>query len=81
MDDVCFISVLLGIVSADVGDWAAEAVSVPTVPLSAATFPAATEDSWAVPKMEDWSAEPPAPTAPVEGGASWGGSAPDESWN
>lgn len=67
--------------SADVGDWAAEAVSVPTVPLSAATFPPATEDSWAVPKMEDWSAEPPAPAAPVEGGASWGGSAPDESWN
>lgn len=70
----------------DVGEWASE-VPVGGAPVPAAGAPmsfapAATED-WAVPKMEDWSAET-AP-APAPGGdapaPSWGGSVPEESWS
>ncbi|KAK0042223.1 40S ribosomal protein SA [Biomphalaria pfeifferi] len=68
-----------GIVGAqDVGDWASEAISVPNVPLTTATFPPATEDSWGVPKMEDWAAEPAAAVATET--TNWGGTA-DESWS
>jgi len=69
----------------DVGEWASE-VPVGQAPLPAAAAPApapfapvATED-WAVPKMEDWSAEA-APTPAPGADASWGGSVPEESWN
>merc|ERR1712098_530981 len=65
----------------DVGEWASE------VPVAA--VPAATggnfagvpgNDDWAVPKMEDWSAETSA-AAPGAESNNWGGSVPEESWN
>jgi len=71
-----------GIGVQDVGEWASE-VPVAAVPASGgATFSAVQSDEWAVPKMEDWSAET-APAAPgTEAAApSWGGSVPEESWN
>jgi len=67
----------------DVGEWAAE-VPVGGAPLAAApgagqTFSAVPTEDWAVPKMEDWSAEPvPAGTAPET--SNWGGAAA-ESWD
>jgi len=71
----------------DVGDWTSE-VPVGGAPIVQGSAPAPfnpvpTED-WAMPKTEDWSAEP-ATAAP--GGiaqstdASWGGSVPAESWD
>jgi len=69
----------------DVGEWAAE-VPVGGAPALAAapgapgqTFSAVPTEDWAVPKMEDWSAEPvPAGTAPET--TNWGGAAA-ESWD
>lgn len=73
-----FLLCVPGIVGApDVGDWAAE-VPVPAVGLpSQPAFPSTEE--WAIPKMEDWSVDPPTTEAPPETGANW--SSPDESWN
>jgi len=81
-----------GMVVPDVGDWTSEVPvgGAALVPGTAAPTPftqVATED-WAMPKTEDWSAEPAAAAAP--GGisaapaapdASWGGSVPAESWD
>jgi len=67
----------------DVGEWAAE-VPVGGAPMAAApgagqTFAAVPTEDWAVPKMEDWSAEPvPAGGAPEA--TNWGGAAA-ESWD
>jgi len=59
----------------DVGEWASEVpVGAPVaVPAAAAPF-AGSGEEWAVPKSEDWSAEPP-----PAGESSWGGAA--ESWS
>jgi len=74
----------------DVGDWTSE-VPVGGAPLVASTAaptpftPVSTED-WAMPKTEDWSAEPTTAAsgiggAPAGGDPSWGGSVPAESWD
>ncbi|XP_005095223.1 40S ribosomal protein SA [Aplysia californica] len=80
-----------GIGVQDVGEWASEVpVGGAPLPAGGATFPAVTTDDWAVPKMEDWSAEAAPPPAPAGEGtapaappptSSWGGSVPEESWN
>lgn len=61
----------------DVSDWASETV-VPNVPLPP-TFASTTDETWSVPKMEDWAAVPQA-QEPVEGTPNWGG-ATSESWD
>jgi len=58
----------------DVGEWASEVpVGAPVAVPAAAPF-AGSGEEWAVPKSEDWSAEPP-----PAGESSWGGAA--ESWS
>jgi len=74
----------------DVGDWTSE-VPVGGAPLVASTAaptpftPVSTED-WAMPKTEDWSAEPTTAASGMVapstvGDPSWGGSVPAESWD
>jgi len=70
----------------DVGEWASE-VPVGGAPLpsaggvTAAPFAPPVTDDWAVPKMEDWSAETPVAPGGTDAAPSWGGSAPEESWS
>lgn len=62
----------------DVGDWAAE-VPIAAAPLQPPpTFPTPAGDEWAIPKMDDWSAETAAP-APVPDATNW--STPSEDWS
>jgi len=74
----------------DVGDWTSE-VPVGGAQLVASTAaptpftPVSTED-WAMPKTEDWSAEPTTAASGIAGATaggdpSWGGSVPAESWD
>jgi len=74
----------------DVGDWTSE-VPVGGAPLVTSTAaptpftPVVSTEDWAMPKTEDWSAEPATTAASGMGGgnndSSWGGSVPAESWD